>query len=157
MLCYRMDQLLLDISPPATTAINDRCCIRDCEDMRTVFVWGNALFRYDITDEVTQRYAAVTLVTEGWAQQQEVAAAFGVGVSTVRLWQRKHDKRGLSGLMRKKRRSPSPSSRGRKARGKTPTGTTTARLSCLRPTLHRASCSPRPPWTAIPRTAAWTG
>ena len=81
-------------SPSEVIPINDRCCIRQMERMRTVPVEGLPMFCCDLEDAVSERNAAVTLVNNGWAMQQEIAGALGVATSTVRRWQRRSDVQG---------------------------------------------------------------
>jgi len=97
---------LLQVPTPAeVTRINEECWISDVDGMRTVLIRGIPVHRYELGDSIAERYAAVALVDEAWAEQQEVAAALGRGVSTVRRWQRRHDQAGVCGLVRKKRRT----------------------------------------------------
>ena len=75
--------------------------------MRSVRVRDQTLFHYDKSDKEAEKIAVVYLFREGWAQQQELSAAFGHGSSTIRTWRQRIEREGLSGVSRKKRRSPS--------------------------------------------------
>ena len=95
---YRMDRVY--------TPINGTCGFSDLEDRRSVSVRSQVLFCYDRDDVDAEKLAVVYLFREGWAQQQELALAFGHGASTIRVWARRVEKEGVVGVSRKKRRSP---------------------------------------------------
>ena len=84
--------------PAGTTVINDRCLLRTEHDFRIVLVSGIVLLQYATDDRMAQAYAMVSLVQQGWADQKEVARAFGCSVRSVRRAQRRFEVGGLAAL-----------------------------------------------------------
>lgn len=64
-------------NPDGTTVISDRCVIRTQDGHRAVIVAGMPLAHYAVTDRMSEAHAMVCLVSQGWADQKEVARAFG--------------------------------------------------------------------------------
>lgn len=87
-------------APSNTVVINARCTLRAGEDQRVVVVGGLPVFHYCATDVIAEAYAMVTLVDSGFAQQTEVARAFGKSERTVRRYQERYVQRGMAGLER---------------------------------------------------------
>ncbi len=85
---------------PARSAItiNDRCSVRTQDDHRVVLVVGVPLAHYAVGDQMAEAYAIVTLVEQGWADQNDVADAFGRSARTVRRYQERFDTGGLAAL-----------------------------------------------------------
>jgi len=81
-------------------AINDRCRIQSQAGYRVVSVCGVPISSYAEGDGVGEAHAMVSLVEQGWAQQKEVARAFGCSDRTVRRNQRRFEAGGLSALGR---------------------------------------------------------
>ena len=80
------EQQALELSqPPAEGAfvINGRCQLRQEGDQRVVVVAGLPVHHYAVGDAVAEAYAMVFLVDSGFAQQREVARAFGCSERTV--------------------------------------------------------------------------
>ena len=75
-------------NPESLRVINERCLIRTQEDYRVVIVSGIVLAQYATTDHMAEAYAMVSLIEQGWADQSEVAEAFGCASRTVRRHQR---------------------------------------------------------------------
>jgi prepilin-type processing-associated H-X9-DG protein len=85
--------------PPAgTVAINDRCLIRTRDGHRLVIASGIVLFQYTLGDRMAEAYSMVSLVEAGWADQTDVARAFGCSDRTLRRHQRRFEDGGLSAL-----------------------------------------------------------
>jgi hypothetical protein len=84
----------------ATVAINARCALRTAGGHRVVLGGGVPLAHFAIGDRMAEAYAIVTLVEQGWAEQVEVALAFGCTTRTVRRMQRRFELGGLSALGR---------------------------------------------------------
>lgn len=63
-------------------------------------VCGLPLAHFAVGDRVGEAHAMVSLVELGWAQQREVARAFGCDVRTVRRHQRRFEDGGLAALGR---------------------------------------------------------
>jgi len=80
--------------PAGTTVINDRCLLRTEHDFRIVLVSGIVLLQYATDDRMAEAYAMVSLVQQGWADQKEVARAFGCSVRSVRRAQRRFEGAG---------------------------------------------------------------
>ncbi len=86
--------------PAGTTVINDRCLLRTEYDFRIVLVSGIVLLQYAVGDRMAEAYAMVSLVQQGWAEQNDVARAFGCSVRSVRRYQRRFETGGLAALGR---------------------------------------------------------
>src|SRR3981081_970620 len=72
------------LSPPdAAVAINDRCVIRTREGHRLVVGCVVALAKYAVGDLMAEACAMVSLVEQGWADQDDVARAFGCSARTL--------------------------------------------------------------------------
>lgn len=69
---------------PVTVVINARCTLRTEEEQRVV-AGGLPVYHYCAADAVAEAYAIVMLVESGFAQQTEVARAFGKSERSVRL------------------------------------------------------------------------
>jgi transposase len=78
--------------------INSRCTLRREGEQRVVVVAGLAVHLYRAHDAVAEAYAMVFLVDSGFAEQTEVAKAFGCSVRTVRRHQRRYEQGGMAAL-----------------------------------------------------------
>ena len=78
--------------------VNRLCRIETAGGHRVVSVAGVTLAHYDVRDRAAEAYAMVSLVEQGWAQQDEVARAFGCSERTVRRHQRRFEDGGLGAL-----------------------------------------------------------
>jgi hypothetical protein len=77
--------LALPSPPPSNTVvINGRCSLRKEVDQHLIVVGGLPVHHYRVEDVVAAAYAMVFLVESGYAQQTDVARAFGVSVRTIR-------------------------------------------------------------------------
>jgi transposase len=90
----------LSLPAPASNVvvINSRCCLRIEAAQRAIVVSGMPVHQYCADDAVAEAYAMVFLVEQGFAQQTEVARAFGLSVRTVRRHQRRYAEGGMAGL-----------------------------------------------------------
>src|ERR1700740_2763939 len=88
--------------PPAsnTVVINARCLLRVEESQRVVLVAGLPVHHYQVEDAVAEAHAMVLLVESGFAQQREVARAFGHSERTIRRYQARYAKGGMAALGR---------------------------------------------------------
>lgn len=86
--------------PDGVVVINDRCRLQERDGYRVVTVCGITLAHFAAGDRVGEAHAMVSLVDLGWAQQSEVARAFGCHVRTVRRHQRRFEDGGLAALGR---------------------------------------------------------
>jgi transposase len=85
-------------NPENIRVINDRCLIRSQDDYCVVIVSGIVLAQYAVSDHMAEAYAMVSLVDQGWADQSQVARAFGCTARTVRRYQRRFESGGLAAL-----------------------------------------------------------
>jgi len=92
-----------DESPSRIVHINARAQLHYEGDMRALVVGGIPLLHWSIGDVVSESYAKVILVRDGFAKATEVAQAFGCNRMTVYRAQDRFDERGLVGLVPGKR------------------------------------------------------
>ena len=97
----RSDDLFPEVrNPEGTRVINDRCLIRTQAGYVVVLVSGIILAQYAVNDRLAEAHAMVSLVEQGWADQNDVARAFGCRERTVRRHQRRYEEGGLAALAR---------------------------------------------------------
>jgi len=87
-------------APHGTTVINARCIVRTKDGHRVVIVAGVVIAQYAVGDRMAEAYAMVSLIDQGWAEQKEIARAFGCSARSVRRHQRRFEDGGLSALGR---------------------------------------------------------
>ncbi len=87
-------------APDGTVAVNGRCLVRTQDGHRVVLVAGIVLCQYSVGDRMAEAHAMVSLVEQGWAEQRDVARAFGCSSRTVRRLQRRFEAGGLPALAR---------------------------------------------------------
>ena len=80
--------------------INDRCVVRIEGQLRIVVVAGVPLAHFVAGDRIAEAYAMVSLVEQGWADQNDVARTFCCSPRSVRRYQRRFDEGGLARLGR---------------------------------------------------------
>jgi transposase len=86
-------------SPPAgSQVINDRCLLRTENGRRVVIVSGIVLAQYAVDDRIAEAHARVALVEQGWADQNDIARAFGCSTRTIRRDQRRFEDGGMAAL-----------------------------------------------------------
>jgi transposase len=85
-------------TPADTRVVNDRCVIRTRDGHRLVIGSGIVLWQYPVGDHMAEAYAMVSLVEQGWADQNDVARAFGCSARTLRRQQRRYEDGGLAAL-----------------------------------------------------------
>ena len=81
-------------------AINARCLVRTQGGLRVVLVGGMPITHYAVGDAMAEAHAMVSLVEQGWADQNDVARAFGRSERSVRRYQRRFEDGGLAALGR---------------------------------------------------------
>jgi hypothetical protein len=94
-------QQSLPVPSPAasnTVIINARCSLRIEATQRVIVVAGLPMHHYCAEDAVAEAYAMVSLVESGFAQQTDMARAFGRSVRTVRRHQRRYAQGGMAAL-----------------------------------------------------------
>src|ERR1700747_3623176 len=87
-------------APSNTVVINARCSLRIEADQRVIVVAGLPVHHYRAEDLVAEAYAMVFLVASGFAQQSDVARAFGRSVRTIRRYQQRYAHGGMAALGR---------------------------------------------------------
>jgi len=85
-------------NPEGTIVINEKCLIRTQSGHRVVVVCGLVIVHYALEDAMSESYAMVSLVEQGWADQNDVARAFNCSVRTVRRHQRRFEDGGMAAL-----------------------------------------------------------
>jgi len=95
----RQDDLFPEVQNPGSLQlINDRCQIRTQDGYRVVLVAGMPWAQYAVGDPMSEAHAMVSLIDQGWADQKDVAHAFGYSVRTTRRYQRRFEEGGLAAL-----------------------------------------------------------
>ncbi|MGA2366808.1 MAG: putative transposase [Steroidobacteraceae bacterium] len=87
-------------APLNIVVINARCSLRIEADQRAIVVGGLPVHHYRAEDALAEAYAMVFLVEQGFAQQSDVARAFGRSVRTVRRHQARYVQGGMAALGR---------------------------------------------------------
>jgi len=87
-------------APSNTVVINARCSLRIEADQRVIVIAGLPVHHYRAEDLVAEAYAMVFLVESGFAQQFDVARAFGRSVRTIRRYQERYARGGMVALRR---------------------------------------------------------
>ena len=80
--------------------VNDRCLVRTQDGRRVVLVSGIALAHFAVGDHMAEAHAMVNLVEQGWADQNDVARAFGRSPRSLRRYQGRFETGGLVALGR---------------------------------------------------------
>jgi len=96
-------QLAFALPWPAASnnvVINARCSLRIEAEQRVIVVGGLPVHHYRAEDAVAEAHAMVFLVDSGFAQQTDVAQAFGRSVRTVRRHQNRYEQGGMAALGR---------------------------------------------------------
>jgi transposase len=87
-------------NPEGTCFINGRCLVLTRDHRRVVLVSGIPIAQYAPDDPMSEAHAMVSLVELGWADQNDVAKAFGCSVRTLRRYQERLAEGGLAALGR---------------------------------------------------------
>ena len=74
--------------------------MRTQDGRRVVLVSGMTLAQYALGDRMSEAHAMVSLIDQGWADQNDVARAFGCSVRTARRYQQRFEDGGLAALGR---------------------------------------------------------
>jgi transposase len=94
----------LDLALPEqlveAVVINGRCLLRREGRIRMVSVAGLPVYQWTEGDTAAEAYAKVSLVRCGYADQTEVARAFGCSTRTLRRQERRFERLGMEGLGR---------------------------------------------------------
>jgi transposase len=87
-------------NPDDTRVITGRCAIQTHGNHRVVLVSGMPIAQYAVSDRMSEAHAMVSLVELGWADQNDVARAFGYSARTLRRYQQRFEMGGLAALGR---------------------------------------------------------
>jgi transposase len=87
-------------APDGVRVVNERCVVRTQDGHRVVIVAGIVLAQYTVGDRMSEAHAMVSLVEQGFADQNDIARALGCSVRTVRRCQRRFEAGGLPALGR---------------------------------------------------------
>jgi hypothetical protein len=94
-------QLLPSPPPPqGITIVNDHVLFRTEGTRRVISVQGVVFAHYDVTDRAAEAYAMVTLFESGYADQNDIARAFGFSTRSLRRYQHRFEVGGLAALAR---------------------------------------------------------
>jgi transposase len=85
---------------PGTVVLNERVTIRTDGCRRAIFLQGLVLMHYEVTDRAAEECAMVTLFEAGYADQNDIARAFGCTPRTLRRYQERIESGGLLALGR---------------------------------------------------------
>jgi transposase len=88
------------VGVPDAIVVNERCLLRVEGDLRVVVCAGVPVAHFRADDRVAHALAMVQLVERGWADQNDVARAFGCSTRTLRRCQRRYDEGGTILLAR---------------------------------------------------------
>jgi transposase len=86
--------------PAGAEFINERCVLRADGQHRVVVAAGVPIAQYSLGDRMAEAHAMVALVDQGWADQNDVARAFGCSARTLRRYQCRFNEGGLAALGR---------------------------------------------------------
>jgi hypothetical protein len=102
---------LLSFHPPpsGTAFVNDHVSLRTEGARRVVSVHGVVFAHYDVTDRAAEAYAMTALFDSGYADQNDLARAFGYSVRSLRRYQQRLETGGLASLAQPRGR---PSGKG---------------------------------------------
>ena len=89
-----------DPPDPGFVVVNDRVSFTTEGSERVVSVHGIIFAHFDITDRPAAAYAMVSLIESGYASQTEVSRAFQVSARTIRRYQERLEKGGLTEIAR---------------------------------------------------------
>ncbi len=97
----RSDDLFPEVrNPEGTRVINGRCLILTRNNRRVVLVSWMPIAQYALGDRMSEAHAMVSLVDLGWADQNDVAKAFGYSARTLRRYEQRFAEGGLAALGR---------------------------------------------------------
>ncbi|MGA2260220.1 MAG: helix-turn-helix domain-containing protein [Acidobacteriota bacterium] len=86
--------------PPAIVLVNHHVNFSTGKTERVIFVHAVAFARYDISDRAAEAYAMVSLFESGYANQKNIARAFGVSARSLCRYQERLEAGGLAALAR---------------------------------------------------------
>jgi hypothetical protein len=95
-------QILSEFCAPArgVVIVNDRVCLRSEGLRRVVLVHGVIVAHYEMGDRAAEEYAMLALLDSGYAEQKEIARAFGCSAQSIRRYAEGFESGGLTALGR---------------------------------------------------------
>jgi transposase len=96
--------------------VNDRVTLRTNGGQRVVVVDGLPVHHYALGDRTAEAYAMVNLVEAAFADQNDVARAFGYSARTLRRCEARFDEGGIEALGRPVGRPPGEKARSKQGR-----------------------------------------
>lgn len=94
------ERLAFPPPPPGSLFVNDHVSSRTEGTQRVISVHGVVFAHYDVSDRVAEAYALVTLVDLGYADQNDLAGAFGYSTRSLRRYRARVEAGGLGALGR---------------------------------------------------------
>ena len=67
--------------PEGAIVVNERCLVRTQDGHRIVLVAGIPLAQYTLGDAMAEAHAMVSLVEQGWADQNDVGRRVAIGTA----------------------------------------------------------------------------
>jgi transposase-like protein len=93
---------LIQFAPPpsGTVWVNHHVYFSTEETERVIFIHGVAFAHYEVSDRAAEAYAMVSLFESGYANQKNIARAFGVSARSLHRYQERLEAGGLAALAR---------------------------------------------------------
>src|SRR5207302_791569 len=88
------------LSTPIMAFVYDPVCFPNAAKQRVILVHGVAYSHYSLEDRIAEAYALVKLYESGYADQNDLARAFGYSTRTLRRFQQRLHRGGLNALIR---------------------------------------------------------
>src|SRR5438874_1467289 len=88
------------VPAPQMVFVNDRVSFQTEAKQRVILVHGVAYSHYSLEDRIAEAYALVKLYESGYADQNDLARAFGYSTRTLRRFQQRLHRGGLNALIR---------------------------------------------------------
>lgn len=89
-----------DLPEPGFVIVNDRVSFTTEGTERVVSVHGIIFAHFDITDRPAAAYTMISLIEAGYASQTEISRAFQVSARTIRRYQERLERGGLTEIAR---------------------------------------------------------
>jgi len=117
MAAHQKKLLSFPSPPPGTVFVNEHVSVRTEGTYRVVSVHGVVFTHYDVDDRVAEAYTMINLFESGYADQSDIAEAFGYSSRSIRRYQERFEAKGLGGIIRLPGRpSSSESGQGKRDR-----------------------------------------
>ena len=86
------------VPAPQMVFVNDRVSFQTEANQRVILVHGVVHSHYSLADRTAEAYAVVKLYESGYADQNDLARAFGYSTRTLRRFQQRLHRGGLNAL-----------------------------------------------------------